>query len=84
MKIDGAENAIQGLKLGVWNDTMFGKELQGFVQGNLVKKDPRRGRGIWANELSVIFDYNGNRIPSVDPTSGAPNFMYNKVRVQRA
>lgn len=62
---------------------MFGKELEGFVQGALVKKDPRRGKGIWANELSVVFDYNGNRIPSVDPTCSAPNFMYNRVSVEK-
>lgn len=84
MKIDGAETAIQGLKLGKWNETMFGKDIDGFVQGNLVKRDARRGKGIWANQLSVVFDYNGNRIPSIDPTSGAPNFMYNRVRIQRA
>jgi hypothetical protein len=84
MKIDGAETAIQGMKLGMSNEAMFGKDLEGFVQGNLVKRDPRRGQGIWANELGVVFDYNGNRIPSIDPTSGAPNFMYTRVRVQRA
>ncbi len=84
MKIDGgAETAIQGLKLGTWNEALFGKDLQGFVQGNVVKKDPRRGKGIWANELAVVFEYNGNRIPSVDPTCSAPNFMYHRVRVDK-
>lgn len=84
MKIDGAETAIQGMKLGALNATMFGKDLDGFVQGSLVRRDPRRGKGIWANELGVVFDYNGNRIPSIDPTSGAPNYMYSRVRVERA
>jgi tetrathionate reductase subunit A len=84
MKIDGAQDAIQGRKLGTWNDNVFGKELEGFVQGNLVKKDARRGKGIWANELGVIFNYNGNRIVSVDPPTGAPNFGYSRIRVERA
>ncbi|MCU0896853.1 MAG: molybdopterin-dependent oxidoreductase [Burkholderiales bacterium] len=84
MKIDGgAESAIQGMKLGTWNEAVFGKELQGFVQGEVVKRDPRRGKGIWANQLGVVFDYNGNRIPSIDPTSGAPNFMYSRVKVEK-
>nr|MCU0973412.1 hypothetical protein [Burkholderiales bacterium] len=61
-----------------------GKELEGFVQGNLVKKDARRGKGIWANELGVIFNFNGNRIVSVDPPTGAPNFGYSRIRVERA
>ncbi len=83
VKIDGAESAIQGLKLGKWNDNMFGKELQGFIKGNLVVKDTRRGRGIFANELGVTYDYNGNRIMSVDPTSGTPNFYYHKIKVEK-
>lgn len=61
-----------------------GKQLEGFVDGSLVKKDPRRGRGIWANELGVIFNYNGNRIMSVDPTTGTPNFMYSRIKVEKA
>jgi tetrathionate reductase subunit A len=84
MQIDGAKDAIQGMKLGIWNESVFGKQLAGFIEGSTVKRDPRRGRGIWANELGVIFDYNGNRIMSVDPTTGTPNFMYSRVKVERA
>lgn len=82
--IDGAKDAIQGMRLGERNESMFGKQLAGFVDGSLVKKDPRRGRGIWANELGVIFNYNGNRIMSVDPTTGTPNFMYSRIKVEKA
>lgn len=82
--IDGAKDAIQGMRLGDRNQSMFGKQLEGFVDGSLVKKDPRRGRGIWANELGVIFNYNGNRIMSVDPTTGTPNFMYSRIKVEKA
>ncbi|OEH85000.1 hypothetical protein BHU72_07375 [Desulfuribacillus stibiiarsenatis] len=83
VQIDGAEQAIQGMKLGKWNDNLFGEELKGFIHGNHVIKDSRRGKGIFANELCGLFEYNGNRTISVDPTNGAPNYYYHKVKIEK-
>jgi len=82
----GADKAVQGFTLGSErNNLLFDPKLvkAGVVEGNKVKADPRRGKGLSGNELGSVWEWDGKTIISSDIVSGGGNFYYHKVKVEK-
>lgn len=82
----GADKAVQGFRLSkVRNKQLFDPQLlkEGVVDGNRVKADPRRGKGLSGNELGSVWEWDGKSIISSDIVSGGGNFYYHKVKVEK-
>ena len=82
----GADKAVQGFRLGkTRSKLLFDLKLvnDGVVEGNKVKADPRRGKGICGNELGSVWEWDGKTIISSDIVSGGGNYYYHKVKVEK-
>ncbi|MFZ5945193.1 MAG: molybdopterin-dependent oxidoreductase [Bacillota bacterium] len=83
---DGADKAVQGFPLGKErSNILFGPELvkNGVAEGEKVKADARRGKGISGNELGSVWEWDGKTIISSDIVSGGGNYYYHKVSIEK-